>query len=86
MAGTASRYAIKPTDYRGIAPIPKMEVAVGDVVKAGEAIFYDKGNPDIKYVAPVSGEIVELRRGAKRAITHLVILADKEQRLSLIHI
>ncbi len=80
VAGTASRYAIKPTDYRGIAPIPKMEVAVGDVVKAGEAIFYDKGNPDIKYVAPVSGEIVELRRGAKRAITHLVILADKEQR------
>jgi len=77
--GGASRYALKPTDYRGNAPIPKMEVAVGDSVKAGEVVFYDKGNPDIKYVAPVSGEIVELRRGAKRAITHIVILADKEQ-------
>ena len=77
--GKASRFALKPTDYRGIAPIPKMEVEVGDEVKAGDPIFFDKSNPDIKYVAPVSGELVELRRGAKRAISHLVILADKEQ-------
>ena len=76
---SVSRFALKPTDYRGIAPIPKMEVAVGDEVKAGEPIFFDKQSPDIKYVAPVSGELVELRRGAKRAVTHIVILADKEQ-------
>ena len=74
-----SRYALKPTDYRGIAPIPKLEVAVGDEVKAGQPVFFDKMSPDIKYVAPVSGEIVEIRRGAKRAITHVVILADKTQ-------
>lgn len=73
-----SRYALRPTDYRGIAPIPKMDAQVGDEVKAGQAIFYDKQTPDIKYVAPVSGEIVELRRGAKRAVSHIVILADKE--------
>ena len=76
---SVSRYAMKPTDFRGIAPIPKMEVAVGDEVKAGEPIFFDKQSPDIKHVAPVSGEIVELRRGAKRAVTHIVILADKTQ-------
>jgi len=75
----ATRYAIKPGNYRGNAPIPKLVVAVGDTVKAGEEVFFDKSNPDIKYVAPVSGEVIEIRRGAKRAITHVVILADKGQ-------
>ncbi len=77
--GHTSRYALKPTDFRGIAPIPKLEVAVGDSVKAGDVVFYDKLSPEIKHVAPVSGEIVEVRRAAKRAISHIVILADKEQ-------
>lgn len=77
--GMAARYAVKPTDWRGIAPIPKMVVTEGDDVKAGDVLFYDKMNPDIKFVAPVSGEVVEVRRGAKRAITHVIILADKNQ-------
>ncbi len=78
--GLAVRYAVRPPDYRGIAPIPKLMVAEGDEVAAGEPIFFDKLNPDIKFVAPVSGEIVEVRRGAKRAITEVIILADKEQK------
>ena len=79
-SASVSRYAVKPGNYRGIAPIPKMEVVEGDEVKAGEALFFDKSNPSIKYVAPVSGEVVEVRRGAKRSISHVVILADKEQK------
>ncbi len=71
-------FAVRPMDYRGIAPIPKLEVEVGSEVKAGDPIFYNKANPDIKYVAPVSGEVVEVRRGAKRAISEVVILADKK--------
>jgi len=78
--GAVTRYAVKPTDYRGIAPIPKLEVVVGDEVKAGDVLFYDKMNPEIFFVAPVSGEVVEIRRGAKRAISHVVILADKVQK------
>jgi len=72
-------FALQPTDYRGNAPIPKVVIEVGDSVKAGDVVFYDKQNPDIKYVAPVSGEYISLNRGAKRAITELVFLADKEQ-------
>lgn len=75
-----NRFAVKPTDFRGIAPIPKVEVEQGDDVVAGQPIFFDKSNPEIKYVAPVSGEVVEIRRGAKRSISHIVILADKQQR------
>lgn len=74
-----TRYAVQPPNWRGIAPIPKLHVKVGDNVKAGQPIFFDKPNPDIEYVAPVSGEVIEVNRGAKRAITEVVILADKEQ-------
>lgn len=74
----ANRYALQPINFRGIKPIPKLEVEEGTNVLAGDPIFYDKANPQIKYVAPVSGEFVELRRGPKRAIHELVILADKE--------
>ena len=76
----ASRYAVKPTNYRGIAPIPKLMVQVGDEVQVGDPLFYDKSNPDILFSSPVSGEIVEVRRGAKRAISAVIILADKEDR------
>lgn len=76
--GTASRYAIKPTDFLGISPIPKVVVAVGDEVQAGDPLFFDKKRPEIMYVSPVSGEVVEVNRGAKRAIAEIVILGDKE--------
>ena len=75
-----SRYAVMPQLYRGISPIPKMEVAIGDEVQAGQVIFFDKKNPDVKYVAPVSGEVVEIRRGEKRSISHVIILGDKTQK------
>ncbi|MCF8236811.1 MAG: Na(+)-translocating NADH-quinone reductase subunit A [Saprospiraceae bacterium] len=70
--------AVQPTNVHGIAPIPKLEVAIGDTVKAGDPLFHDKNLERIKFVAPVSGEVVEVRRGAKRAITHVVLLADKK--------
>jgi len=78
VAGTSTRYAIKPTDFNGISPIPKVVVAAGDEVQAGDVLFYDKKRPEIMYSSPVSGEVVEVKRGAKRAITEVIILADKE--------
>ncbi len=73
-----TNYAVQPVNFRGIAPIPKMLVEVGAEVKAGDPLFYDKSNPDMKFVAPVSGEVVAINRGAKRSIIEVVILADKE--------
>ena len=72
-------FGVCPTDYRGIAPIPKMVVELGQEVSAGDPLFFNKKTPDIQYVAPVSGEIAEIKRGAKRAIVEVVILADKQQ-------
>lgn len=76
----AATFAVQPLNFRGISPIPKMLVDVGAEVKAGDPLFFDKSNPDIKYVAPVSGEVIAVTRGSKRSITEVVILADKDQK------
>ena len=73
-----TRFSMRPGDFRGLPPIPKVVVTAGDEVKAGDVLFHDKKDPTIKYVSPVSGEIVEVRRGEKRAISDIIIMADKE--------
>ena len=67
---------MKPTDVLGIGPIPKLTVDIGSEVLAGDSLFFDKANPEVMFCSPVSGEVVEVRRGARRAITEIVILAD----------
>ena len=64
-------FAIKPTDFHGL--VPKMTVKVGDKVEAGSVIFHDKYRDVIKYLSPVSGEIADIVRGAKRRILEVRI-------------
>ncbi|MBX2917382.1 MAG: Na(+)-translocating NADH-quinone reductase subunit A [Cyclobacteriaceae bacterium] len=68
---------IKPTDFHGIY-MPKPMVEVGDSVKAGSPLFHDKRHEQIVFTAPVSGEIVEVKRGEKRKLLEIKILADKK--------
>lgn len=77
-AANPSTYAVKPTDTLGIRPIPKMTVEVGQSVKAGDTIFFDKDNPDVMFCAPHSGTIAEVRRGPKRRIEEVIITADSD--------
>lgn len=74
--GQPNLFAVKPTDLHGLAPIPKLHVEDGDEVRAGQPLFYDRARPEVQFASPVSGEVVEVRRGAKRAVTEVVILAD----------
>ena len=69
-------FALKPTDFQSITR-PKLLVKEGDNVKAGTPLFYDKQNEQVMFAAPVSGEVVEIRRGAKRKLLEIKILADK---------
>ncbi|MEM9917634.1 MAG: NADH:ubiquinone reductase (Na(+)-transporting) subunit A, partial [Bacteroidota bacterium] len=71
-------FAVQPRNFVGMSPIPKLSIAVGDEVKAGDQLFFDKTRPDVKYVAPVSGEVIAINRAEKRSIAEVVILADKE--------
>ena len=72
----SATYAIKPTDYKGLQPIPKMLLKEGAKVKAGEKIFYDKGFEGVFFTSPVSGKLIEIRRAEKRAIAEIVIQSD----------
>lgn len=68
--------ALKPTDF--LDTFPKLMVEPGDEVRAGDPIFYSKDREDLKFTSPVSGEVVEIVRGAKRKMLEIRILADKE--------
>ncbi|MEQ8627189.1 Na(+)-translocating NADH-quinone reductase subunit A [Ekhidna sp.] len=70
-------YALKPTDFSGLSR-PKVVVKEGDNVKAGSPLFFERNVEDILYTAPVSGEVVEIKRGEKRKVLEVKILADKE--------
>jgi Na+-transporting NADH:ubiquinone oxidoreductase subunit A len=75
-APAAKTIALKPTDFPGI--IPKLLVKEGAEVKAGTPLFFDKKNEKVVFTSPVSGEVAEIRRGEKRKILEIVVLADKE--------
>lgn len=70
--------ALKPTDFPGLKP--KLSVREGDEVQAGSPLFYDKDKEAVKFTSPVSGEVVAVKRGEKRVILEVVVLADKENK------
>lgn len=72
----SATYAVKPPDFVGI--VPTLEVKPGAEVKAGSPLFHDKANSDIKFTSPVSGEVVEVVRGDRRAILEVKVLADMD--------
>jgi Na+-transporting NADH:ubiquinone oxidoreductase subunit A len=71
---STDQYAIKPTDFIGV--FPKMLVKEGDAVKAGTPLFIDKYRDNIIFTSPVSGEVKEIKRGAKRMLLEVKIKAN----------
>ena len=74
----AASYALRPDDFVGI--VPKLLVREGDRVKAGNALFFDKNNPQVLFPSPVSGVVSAVRRGEKRKILEVVVTPDAEQK------
>jgi Na+-transporting NADH:ubiquinone oxidoreductase subunit A len=70
-------FVIKPSDFQGLY-LPKVVVKEGDIVKSGSPLFHDKRNEHIIFSAPVSGEVVEIKRGDKRKLLEVKILADQK--------
>lgn len=73
---STDNFVVKPTDFHGL--IPKLAVKVGDRVKAGTTLFFDKYNDKVNFSSPASGEVSAIVRGAKRKILEVVIKADAE--------
>lgn len=76
-AALSNVHTLNLNDFHGVTP--KMLVKQGAEVKAGEPLFYNKNVEDMFFVSPVSGELIEIERGARRRILSLRILADKQQ-------
>ncbi|MBR0492774.1 MAG: Na(+)-translocating NADH-quinone reductase subunit A [Muribaculaceae bacterium] len=72
----ARSVAIVPDDFHGV--IPRMEKKEGEHVIAGEPLYHDKNDEDIKVVAPVSGTIKEIRRAERRHIDAIIIAPDND--------
>ena len=70
-------YVVRPEDFHLVTP--KLVAKVGEKVKAGSTLFFDKANESIKFASPVSGEVVEIVRGEKRKVLGIKIQADKTQ-------
>ena len=67
---------IDPHNFKYIKP--KILVKVGDKVKVGTQIFFDKNNPDIKHTSSCSGKVESIDYGAKRKVLSINIKNDKE--------
>lgn len=75
-----AKVAVLGEEYVGMRPT--MHVQVGDVVKKGQILFEDKKNPGVKFVAPASGEVIEINRGAKRVLQTVVIGVKGDEAVS----
>lgn len=62
---------ICPEDFTGVTP--KLSVKVGDEVKAGTALMYDRNHPSVKVASPISGVVTAIERGAKRRILNITV-------------
>ena len=69
------KVALKPTDFPELTP--KLKVKVDAVVKAGDALFYDKYHPEIVFTSPVGGKVVSINRGERRRILEVVVERDE---------
>lgn len=65
---------LNPSDFYGIVPKPALKP--GDAVKVGTVLFYNKKQPDVKIVSPVSGTLEAINRGDKRKILSIVVKND----------
>ncbi len=76
-AKPSADYALSPLDFEGVTP--KLLVKVGDKVKAGEPLFFNKYNDRILFTSPVSGEVTAINRGEKRRVLNVTVAPDAQQ-------
>ena len=67
---------ICPEDFIGFTP--KLSVKVGDIVKAGTALMYDRNHPSVKVASPASGVVTAIERGEKRRILNVTVERKSE--------
>ena len=75
-ARAAPSVALVGLDYIGLKP--SMAVAEGDAVTLGQPLFTDKNNPDVRFVAPGTGTVSAINRGARRVLQSVEIRLEDD--------
>ena len=76
-APQASEYALSPLDFEGVTP--KLLVKVGDEVKTGTPLFFNKYSERVLFTSPVSGTVAAVNRGEKRKVLSVTVTPDATQ-------
>lgn len=69
------RYAVKPPDVVGFTP--RLLVAEGDEVVAGQPLVEDKRDQRLTLPSPVNGKVQAIVRGEKRRLMEVIVAAEK---------
>ncbi len=73
-APRVGRVALLGGDYPNLRP--SLEVDEGSRVKAGDTLFSDRARPEMRFVAPASGRVIQINRGPRRTLVSVVIDVD----------
>ena len=76
-ARTIERYAVKPPDVVGFTP--RLLVAEGDTVTAGQPLVQDKHDERLFLTSPVNGVVEAIVRGEKRKLLEVVVASQPSQ-------
>ncbi len=75
--------AVIGEDFVGMKP--SMKVQVGDKVKIGQPLFYDKKNEQVIHTSPACGTVKEINRGDRRAFQSVVIEIEGNDKVNFSH-
>lgn len=73
----SASYTLSLSSFVGLTP--KVAVKEGDVVKAGDALFVSKQQPEMRFTSPVSGVVELVERGERRKLLGIKVKADAQQ-------
>ena len=76
-ARSIDRYAVKPPDVVGFTP--RLLVAEGDTVTAGQPLVADKNDTRLSLPSPVDGVVKAIVRGEKRRLEAVVVEGGKRR-------
>ena len=76
-APTQKFVSLSPQDFNYIKP--KLLVKEGDHVSLGDALFFDKINPDVKWPSIAAGTISKIVYGERRAVLDIIIEVDENK-------
>ena len=74
--------AVQATDFPGIKA--KLEVREGDQVETGQSLFFDKKNPERRFVSPATGTVSKIVLGERRALIRVEITPAEADRFGQI--